>query len=105
MYLEQQDKSRNGSSNARKKALKELSRIKMEYKDVEKDCQVMNKDKDLLEKIDKQKQDMYFTEKFIETQTANVCSILINNKFINCNKTIFIIVKSIQTLIISVHEI
>ena len=57
----------------------------MEYKDVEKDCQVMNKDKDLIKKIDKQKQDMYFTEKFIETQTANVCSILINNKFIECS--------------------
>ena len=85
MYLEQEDNSNNGSNSARKKAMKEIARIKTEYRDVEKDCDAIKKKNSLLEQLEKQKQDMYYTEKFIETQTANVCSILINNKFIECS--------------------
>jgi len=84
MYLEQQEKQKTGSNNQRKKADKEMKRIISEYPDIEKDCKNYKKHKDNNQVIEKHKQDINYTEQFIQNNTANVCSILINNKFITC---------------------
>tara|TARA_B100000424_G_scaffold136136_1_gene103276 strand:- start:2731 stop:5235 length:2505 start_codon:yes stop_codon:yes gene_type:complete len=85
MYLEQEEKFKTGSNNHRKKADKEMKRIRAEYIDVENDCKNYKKQKEQNKLIEKHKQDIDYTEQFIQNNTANICSILLNNKFIVCS--------------------
>ncbi len=85
MYLEQEEKYKTGSNNHRKKADKEMKRIRAEYIDVETDCNNYKKHKEQNNLIEKHKKDIDYTEQFIQNNTANICSILLNNKFMICS--------------------
>tara|TARA_B100000123_G_scaffold272113_1_gene253633 strand:+ start:2230 stop:4734 length:2505 start_codon:yes stop_codon:yes gene_type:complete len=85
MYLEQEEKYKTGSNNHRKKADKEMKRIRAEYTNIEIDCKNYKKQKEQNMVIEKHKQDIDYTEQFIQNNTANICSILLNNKFMICS--------------------
>jgi superfamily II RNA helicase len=82
MYLEQEQLSKKGSNNVRKKALKELDRIRNDYKHIDLDCMEITKINHLKTDYTHMEQDIQYTENYIFTQTSRVCSILIDDGFI-----------------------
>lgn len=85
MFIDQQTIFKTASNNARKKADKELKRLKNEFRTIENDANSIIKLNNLTSKRDKMKEDIEFTKQFIEIQTGRICSVLISKNFITCD--------------------
>ena len=85
MFIEQQTIFKTASNNARKKADKELKRLKTEFRTIENDANSIIKLNNLTITRDKMKEDIEFTKRFIEIQTGRICSVLLNQEFIICD--------------------
>lgn len=85
MFIEQQTIFKTASNNARKKADKELKRLKNEFRTIENDANSIIKLNNLTSTRDKMKEDIEFTKQFIEIQTGRICSVLISKNFITCD--------------------
>lgn len=85
MFIDQQTIFKTASNNARKKADKELKRLKNEFRTIEYDANSIIKLNNLTSTRDKMKEDIEFTKKFIEIQTGRICSVLLNQEFIVCD--------------------
>tara|TARA_B100000900_G_scaffold96327_1_gene79416 strand:+ start:1126 stop:3633 length:2508 start_codon:yes stop_codon:yes gene_type:complete len=85
MFIEQQTIFKTASNNARKKADKELKRLKNEFRTIENDANSIIKLNNLTSTRDRMKEDIEFTKQFIEIQTGRICSVLISKNFITCD--------------------
>lgn len=88
MFIEQETIYKSGSNNARKKAEKEIRKLKNEYRDIETDCMSIKRFNDLKHEYDKMKSDAAFTRSFIDLQTSRICSILLKDGFMTCSNDI-----------------
>ena len=88
MFIEQETIYKSGSNNARKKAEKEIRKLKNEYRDIETDCMSIKRFNDLKHEYDKMKSDAEFTRSFIDLQTSRICSILLEDGFMSCSNDI-----------------
>lgn len=88
MYIEQENTSKKGSNNQRKKAMKEIERLKREYNNIEIDCMQIKRLNELQNELDILKQDAYYTEQYLFNQTSKVCSLLIDDGFITCTNNL-----------------
>ena len=84
IFIDQQNIFKTASNNARKKADKELKRLKNEFRTIENDANSIIKLNNLISTRDKMKEDIEFTQKYIEIQTGRICSILLDQHFITC---------------------
>ena len=88
MFIEQETIYKSSSNNARKKAEKEIRKLKNEYRDIETDCMSIKRFNDLKHEYDKMKSDAEFTRSFIDLQTSRICSILLEDGFMSCSNDI-----------------
>ena len=88
MFIEHETIYKTGSNNARKKAEKEIRKLKNEYRDIETDCTSIKRCNDLKNEYEKMKSDADFTRSFIELQTSRICSILLEDGFMTCSNDI-----------------
>jgi superfamily II RNA helicase len=85
MYIEQEKLYKNGSNNVRKRADKEMKRLKSEYNNIDTDIMQIKRLNELNSECDRMKYDAEFTQQYILSQTAKVCKILIEDGFICCS--------------------